>query len=64
MALADLLGLADAEDQARWAGLRLSYTDPLGTPWLRASIAKGRLAVARGHAVFVIGRPRPACVPQ
>ena len=39
MSLADLLGLADTEDQARWAALRLAYTDPLGAPWLRASIA-------------------------
>lgn len=41
MSVADLLGLADTEDQARWEGLLLSYTDPLGAPWLRASIAAG-----------------------
>ncbi len=39
MAVADLLALADAEDAARWQGLRLSYTDPLGAPWLRHTIA-------------------------
>ncbi len=39
MAVADLLGLADADDAARWQGLRLSYTDPLGAPWLRDTIA-------------------------
>ncbi len=39
MAVADLLALADAEDAARWQGLRLSYTDPLGAPWLRDTIA-------------------------
>ena len=40
MAVADLLGLADAEDVARWGGLRLSYTDPLGAPWLRQTISR------------------------
>ncbi len=39
MAVADLLVLADTEDAARWHGLRLSYTDPLGAPWLRHTIA-------------------------
>ena len=39
MAVADLLALADMEDAARWQGLRLSYTDPLGAPWLRDTIA-------------------------
>jgi aspartate/methionine/tyrosine aminotransferase len=39
MTVADLLGLADADDAARWQGLRLSYTDPLGAPWLRDTIA-------------------------
>ena len=43
MAVADLLRMADAEDAARWDGLRLSYTDPLGAPWLRETIA-GRYA--------------------
>ena len=43
MAVADLLGMADAEDAARWQDLRLSYTDPLGAPWLRETIA-GRYA--------------------
>ena len=39
MALTDLLGMADSDDLARWDDLRLSYTDPLGAPWLRATIA-------------------------
>lgn len=39
MAVADLLRLADAEDAARWDRLQLAYTDPLGAPWLRATIA-------------------------
>ena len=43
MAVADLLRMADAEDAARWDSLRLSYTDPLGAPWLRETIA-GRYA--------------------
>ena len=37
--LANLLALADNEDAARWASLDLAYTDPLGAPWLRATIA-------------------------
>ncbi len=55
MALADLLGLADAEDQARWADLRLSYTDPLGAPWLRASIAAGYGGVGPENLVSFAG---------
>ena len=39
MPLGALLALADAEDAARWAGLRLEYTDPLGADWLRETIA-------------------------
>ena len=41
MPLGALLALADAEDAARWAGLRLEYTDPLGADWLRETIAAG-----------------------
>lgn len=40
MTVADLLGLADAEDASRWGDLRLSYTDPLGAPWLRETISR------------------------
>ncbi len=39
MTVAALLDRADAEDRARWAALTLAYTDPLGAPWLRATIA-------------------------
>jgi len=55
MAVADLLSLADAEDQARWAGLRLAYTDPLGAPWLRASIAALYASVAPTELVCFAG---------
>jgi len=55
MAMADLLGLADAEDQARWTGLRLAYTDPLGAPWLRASIAAGYDAIGPDNLVSFAG---------
>ena len=55
MSVADLLGLADMEDQARWAGLRLAYTDPLGAPWLRASIAAGYGSVGPGNLVSFAG---------
>lgn len=46
MAMADLLRMADAEDQARWDDLRLAYTHPLGALWLRATIA-AQYAAAR-----------------
>jgi len=55
MAVADLLSLADVEDQARWAGLRLAYTDPLGAPWLRASIAALYASVALTELVCFAG---------
>jgi aspartate/methionine/tyrosine aminotransferase len=37
--LQDLLELADHTDRARWDNLGLGYTDPLGAPWLRQTIA-------------------------
>lgn len=55
MAVADLLALGDAEDRARWAGLRLAYTDPLGAPWLRASIAALYASVAPKDLVCFAG---------
>ena len=55
MAVADLLALADAEDAARWAGLRLGYTDPLGAPWLRAAAASGYAAVDDAGIVCFAG---------
>ena len=39
VALVDLLALADAEDAARWAGITLGYTHPLGADWLRRAVA-------------------------
>ena len=39
MAVSDLPPMADEEDAARRQGLRLSYTEPLGSPWLRDTIA-------------------------
>lgn len=41
LALADLLALADDEDQRRWHELALGYTDPRGAPWLRETLAAG-----------------------
>lgn len=55
MSVADLLGLADAEDQACWTGLLLSYTDPLGAPWLRASIAAGYGSISPDNLVSFAG---------
>jgi hypothetical protein len=37
--LADLLAMAEADDQRRWEKLSLGYGDPNGAPWLRAEIA-------------------------
>ncbi len=37
--MAELLGLADDEMRARWAGLRLGYTESAGDPLLRREIA-------------------------
>ena len=39
LTLSALLDLADSGDRARWEGLALGYTDPLGAPWLRETIA-------------------------
>jgi len=41
MTLVELLCHADPADRARWDGLTLAYTDPLGAPWLRDTIASG-----------------------
>ncbi|MBC7799075.1 MAG: pyridoxal phosphate-dependent aminotransferase [Gemmatimonadaceae bacterium] len=41
LALPDLLAMADADDAARWATLKLGYTDPVGASWLRDAIAAG-----------------------
>ena len=55
MALADLLRLADDDDRARWAGLRLGYTDPIGAPWLRAAISDTYGSVAPADLVCFAG---------
>lgn len=39
LSMADLLGMADADAAARWADLRLSYTETQGLPALREAIA-------------------------
>lgn len=39
MTLTALIAMADSEDRARWEGLTLAYTDPVGAPWLRHTIA-------------------------
>ncbi len=45
-----LLALADDEDRRRWDTLQLGYTDPLGAPWLRGTIA-GSYRSAAAHDV-------------
>ncbi len=55
MTVADLLSLADAEDAARWECLRLSYTDPLGAPWLRETIARRYAGIGPEEVVCFAG---------
>jgi aspartate/methionine/tyrosine aminotransferase len=39
VSLMELLAAATEEDRGRWETLRLTYTDPRGSDWLRATIA-------------------------
>ncbi len=55
VALADLLALADSQDAARWAGVTLGYTHPLGAPWLRAAMAAGYQRVEANELVCFAG---------
>ncbi len=55
MAIGELLALADPEDAARWATLRLGYTDPLGAPWLRSAAASGYEGAAEADIVCFAG---------
>jgi aspartate/methionine/tyrosine aminotransferase len=41
LSLADLVGMAGAEDRRRWETLQLGYTDACGSIWLREVIAEG-----------------------
>ncbi len=41
LSLVDLLATAEEEDRRRWETLRLGYTDPRGSDWLRTTIAEG-----------------------
>ena len=41
LSLAELVATADEDDHERWETLRLGYTDPRGSDWLRATIAAG-----------------------
>ena len=53
--LTDLLAMAGAEDAARWAGLDLAYTDPVGAPWLRATIASTYATLSPDDVVCFAG---------
>lgn len=55
MTVADLLRMADTEDQTRWDDLRLAYTHPLGALWLRATIAAQYAAVRPENLVCFAG---------
>ena len=55
VSLAELLDLADPEDAARWAGVTLGYTHPLGAEWLRAAVAAGYERVAEHELVCFAG---------
>lgn len=41
LSLVELVATAEAEDRRRWENLRLGYTDPRGSDWLRTTIAEG-----------------------
>ena len=41
LSLAELVAAAEEEDRRRWETLRLGYTDPRGSDWLRTTIAEG-----------------------
>ncbi len=41
LSLVELVATAEAEDRRRWETLRLGYTDPRGSDWLRTTIAEG-----------------------
>ena len=51
----ELLALADAEDRHRWDTLQLGYTDPLGAPWLRDTIAVSYRSAAPRDVVCFAG---------
>jgi aspartate/methionine/tyrosine aminotransferase len=55
MGLHDLLALAGPLDAERWASLRLGYTDPLGPPWLRQTIAAGYGRVSAADVLCFAG---------
>ena len=55
VALADLLALADTEDAARWAGITLGYTHPLGATWLRQAVAGQYGSIAEHDLVCFAG---------
>ena len=53
VSIPELLALADDEDRRRWDTLQLGYTDPLGAPWLRDTIAATyRIAASRDVVCF------------
>ena len=55
MPLSELLALADAEDARRWNSLALGYTDPMGAPWLRATIASACESLAASDVACFAG---------
>ena len=55
MGVGELLALGDGDDLARWEGLRLGYTEPLGASWLREAAASGYAGVGAGNLVCFAG---------
>jgi aspartate/methionine/tyrosine aminotransferase len=55
IALSDLLAMAEAEDAARWQGLRLGYGDPRGAAWLREAVADTYQTIAADDVVCFAG---------
>ena len=55
MGLPALLGMADAEDRARWSALDFGYTHPQGSETLRAAIAARHATIAPGDVLCCAG---------
>lgn len=63
LVLPDLLAMAGPEDISRWKGLRLGYTDPHGSDWLRETITLGyRHANAENVLCFAGAQEALSCV--
>lgn len=51
LSLVELVATAEEEDRRRWESLRLGYTDPRGSDWLRTTIAEGHETATAASAL-------------